>query len=117
MNRRIALGRWGENYAAGYLQERGYAILTRNFRTAHGEIDLVAQHGERLVFVEVKTRSSVAFGYPEEAVTPHKRRHLQAAALLYIEEQDWDGDWQIDVIAIISAESAANPRLEHFENI
>ncbi|MBI2268345.1 MAG: YraN family protein [Candidatus Blackburnbacteria bacterium] len=67
-----ATGRLGEDLAVGFLQKQGYKILTRNFRSHFGEVDIVAQDKKTLVFVEVKMRDDYSFGYPEEAVTPRK---------------------------------------------
>lgn len=76
----ISSGKLGEDYAVKLLKVKGYKILTRNFRSRFGEIDVVAQDGKELVFIEVKTRWSKNFGNPEEAVTPLKLRHLIKAA-------------------------------------
>jgi putative endonuclease len=125
---RQALGRWGEARAAEYLAAQGYVILERNARTPYGEIDLVVRwedtessHPRRpapiTVFVEVKTRSSNTFGFPEESVTPRKQAHLLAAAQAYIQEHpELQGDWRIDVIAIQREQSKARPDITHFEN-
>ena len=72
----IALGIYGEKLALKYLKKQKYKILEKNFRCALGEIDIVAKDGEFLVFVEVKTRSSNAFGEPMEAVDFYKQRKL-----------------------------------------
>lgn len=72
MTTTIQAGRLGEDAAVKLLQKEGYKILDRNFRSRMGEIDIVARDGSTLVFVEVKTRWSKRFGYPEEAVTPRK---------------------------------------------
>ena len=112
-----ALGRWGEAQAAEYLSQRGYLILERNVRTAYGELDLVARQGRALVFVEVKTRSSTAFGLPETSVTPRKQAHLLAAAQAYLQAHpDLDGDWRVDVIAIQRRSGSQAPEIAHFEN-
>lgn len=76
-------GKLGENFAAEYLRKKGYKILQRNFHTKFGEIDIIALDGKTLVFIEVKTRWSKEFGYPEESVTPKKIRHLIKAAWYY----------------------------------
>jgi putative endonuclease len=111
------LGQWGENLAAKYLVQSGYTVLKRNFRTPYGEIDMIAQKGEITVFVEVKTRSSQAFGYPEEAITDNKRIHLIEASQSYLQEHsDSDVDWRIDVIAIQYLGDNQEPKIEHFEN-
>jgi putative endonuclease len=114
---RQALGYWGENLAAETLTERGYQILARNARTPHGELDLVARQGTITVFIEVKTRTSTAFGLPEESVTPTKQAHLLAAAQHYLQTHpDLDGDWRIDVIAIRRLPNQ-RPEIVHFENV
>lgn len=72
MNEKQKLGRYGEERAFQYLKDRGYVFLDRNWRCAHGEIDLVMRDGNRLVFIEVKTRNGNGFGHPFEAITPNK---------------------------------------------
>lgn len=74
------LGKEGEQMAAEYLVQRGFALLHRNWRYAHFEIDIIAQKGGLLHFVEVKLRSTNKFGYPEESVTKQKFRFLLRAA-------------------------------------
>jgi len=78
------LGQEGEERAAKFLIEQGYRILERNYRTKSGEIDLIALHRDEVVFVEVKTRTSDAFGAPELAVNPRKQGRMVKAALRYI---------------------------------
>jgi putative endonuclease len=98
---RQSLGRLGEYLAADALEKRGYCLLERNFRCQYGEIDLVAQEGEDLVFVEVKTRRGTLYGLPEEAVTSRKARKLQEVAGYYLDlHQVPDCSWRIDVVAI-----------------
>lgn len=77
-------GQAGEDRAAQFLTRQGYQILTRNFLTPQGELDVVAQDKKTLVFVEVKARSSMAFGGPLTAVTPAKQKRLARAAVQYI---------------------------------
>ena len=125
--RRQKLGRWGESRAAEYLAAKQYTIVARNVRTRYGEIDLVARQEVEAggssqcvattVFVEVKTRSSVTFGYPEESITVQKRAHMVAAAQAYLQEHaELEGDWRIDVIAIQRHPSRGQPSIVHFEN-
>jgi putative endonuclease len=117
------LGRWGENRAAEYLQENGYSLIAQNIRTPYGEIDLIVQkihesseNDLTTVFVEVKTRSSQSFGYPEEAITPRKRENLISAVEHYLQENpDLAGYWRIDVIAIEQYPNRS-PIINHFEN-
>jgi len=114
---RQSLGRWGEAAAAAFLEKRGDRILARNVRTEYGEIDLVTRRGDRLVFVEVKTRTSRAFGPPETAMTPKKQAHLLAAAQAYLQERPGrEPDWQIDVIAVERFHPDFPPQITHFEN-
>jgi putative endonuclease len=124
---RQKLGRWGESLAAKYLEAKEYTIVARNVRTRYGEIDLVARQeveaGKRnqcvatTVFVEVKTRSTSTFGYPEESITVRKRAHMVAAAQAYLQEHaELEGDWRIDVIAIQRLPSGKQPSIMHFEN-
>lgn len=114
---RQALGHWGENLAANYLIQKKYEIVERNVHTPYGELDLVARQGDITVFVEVKTRTSERFGYPEDAVTPTKQAHLIAAAQSYLlNHPGLDGDWRVDVIAIQRSRSGKLPKINHFEN-
>ena len=95
------LGRLGERLAAASLEERGYHILERNFRCRFGEIDLVAEEGSDLVFVEVKTRRGIARGLPEEAVNARKARKLQEVAFSYLDLHKLpECSWRIDVVAV-----------------
>jgi putative endonuclease len=112
-----AFGHWGEDTAAAYLEERGYAILGRNFHTAHGEIDIVASKAGVLTFVEVKTRSSHSFAYPEDSVTRSKQAHMLSAAAEYLQAHPESGEsWQFDVIAI-ERKPGTGPEIVHFENV
>lgn len=78
------LGRSGENLAILELEARGYAIIERRYRTAHGEIDIIARDGETLVFVEVRRKSSDEFGTAAESVTPAKQRRVIRMAIAYL---------------------------------
>jgi len=115
-NTRQQIARWGESLAEKYLAEKGYQLISKNERTPHGEIDLIVQQETVVVFVEVKTRTSTAFGQPEEAVTPTKQAHLLASAQFFLQKHpELDGDWRIDVIAIRRKKNAP-PEIIHFEN-
>lgn len=116
------IGRWGEDLAASYLTAKGYRILDRNVYTPYGEIDIIAlqeDQGEKyLIFVEVKTRTSLEFGHPEDAVTKRKQEHLLAAIESYLQRNsELDYDWQVDVIAIQRLTLDEDPDIQHFENI
>jgi putative endonuclease len=115
------LGVWGEGMAADFLMDHGYSILDRNVRTAYGEIDLVARQvfadcGE-IVIVEVKTRSSTKYGFPEEAVSNRKKEHLIHSAEAFMQAHPELGkSWRIDVIAIQKSGVDTRPSIEHFVN-
>lgn len=102
------LGRRGEEDAARFLERRGYRVVGHGFLARRGEVDLVCRRGDRLVLVEVKTRSSDAFGAPVEAVGPRKRRCLLATAAEYRTLAGWRGP--ID-FAVVSVLPGAEPEL------
>ena len=98
---RQGLGRTGERLAAERLTQQGYRVLERNFRCTYGEIDLIAEEGDELVFVEVKTRRGVAYGLPEEAVTIRKQQKLVQVATHYLDMHQYaERAWRIDVVAV-----------------
>ena len=116
-NYRQRLGAWGELQAENYLLARGLVLLERNFRTRYGEIDLVMQYEGQLVFVEVKTRSNIKFGQPEQSVTPLKQEHLLLAAQQYlVDHQDTTDNWRVDVVAIVGRPGVTPPEILWFEN-
>ncbi len=97
---RRRLGRAGELAAAGFLERLGYRVIGTGFLARRGEIDLVCRRGDRLVLVEVKTRSSDRFGLPAEAVGPRKLRALRAAAAEYRALAGWQGHIEFAVVSI-----------------
>jgi putative endonuclease len=98
---RTRLGDRGEEAARQFLQAKGYQVLAAKYRCQWGEVDLVAQEGDELVFVEVRTRRSAAFGTPEESLTPAKVRHLLAACQHYLQQhQAADLPWRIDLVSV-----------------
>jgi putative endonuclease len=99
-NRRIQ-GKAGEDLAARFLESNGFNILERNYHFERGEIDLVAEEGDELVFIEVKARNSTLFGAPEEAVTEEKQEQVRTVADGYLFEHDIDNrPCRFDVVAI-----------------
>lgn len=80
------VGQIGENAAADVLRAKGYTILKRNYRCKHGEIDIIAEKYGDMCFVEVKTRQSLKFGWPSEAVNEEKIRHIKKSARCYLNE-------------------------------
>lgn len=112
------LGKWGEELAKSYLQEQGFEVLFHNYHTEYGEIDLIANNHGRLHFVEVKTRRTKRFGYPEEAITPKKLTHMIDSASVFMQSHsEFEGDWQIDVIAIQISTENGPPEIRCFANV
>ena len=98
---RQSLGKWGEERAVAELERRGYAILARRYRTRHGEIDIVADDGGTIVFVEVKARETGECGSAAEAVTVRKQRRLASMAVDYLARNHvTDKPCRFDVVAI-----------------
>jgi putative endonuclease len=94
-------GNDGEDRAARFLQQKGMKILERNFRFERGEIDLVAEEGDELVFIEVKARWSNTYGSPEDAVTEKKQEQIRAVAEGYLFKHDIDDrPCRFDIVAI-----------------
>ena len=96
-----ALGRWGEDLAARLLIRRGYTILGRNVRVPEvGEVDILAQDGDTLVVVEVRTRRGAPRFAPEDSVDERKQRRLAALAEAVAAEREWDGPLRVDFVAV-----------------
>ena len=114
---RKRLGNVGEEIATRELTRRGYAVRERNWRCPEGELDMVAEQGEALVFVEVRTRRGDRFGTPEESITLAKRAHLIAAAQAYLQAHSLqDRDWRIDVVAVEMSAQGRLWRVDVIEN-
>ena len=114
---RQEVGRLGEEAARKFLKKRGYRIRETGFRCPHGEIDIVAQHKDYLVFVEVRTKSSLDFGTPEESITQAKKKKLIASALTYTStHQKLPSLWRIDVVVIELDDKGKTKRIELIEN-
>ncbi len=96
----MRLGAQGEEYAAAFLRGKGYRIIERNYKTRIGELDIIANDGGTLVFVEVKTRESIAYGKPFEAVGFHKRRKIANVAMLYLKKLKNIPPCRFDVVSI-----------------
>jgi putative endonuclease len=112
---RVSLGEAGENLACEELQRRGYAILARRYRRRGGEIDIIADDGGTLVFVEVKTRTGEAFGAPTEAITWTKRRRITLLAADFMSRFGYaNRACRFDVVAI--AFDGERPACEVYRN-
>ena len=123
MRAKDVLGRTGEELAADYLTAAGYAVIERNWRCRQGEIDLVARDGATLVVVEVKTRSSLDFGHPFEAVSSAKLTRLYLLAAAWARAHPAAArDWRVDAVSVLlpgPVEPSAGPDavIEHLKGI
>jgi putative endonuclease len=107
----------GEKIARDFLTGRGYSILETNYRSPHGEVDIIARHGDCLVFVEVRTKSSREFGSPEESITSVKKERLIATAWHYCQTLEAPPpQWRIDVVAVELDRQGRPLRIELTEN-
>lgn len=114
MSDKILKGKEAENLAADFLKQQGYEIVARNYRYQRSEIDLIVRKENWLVFVEVKMRSSDAFGYPEEFVDYRKAKNIVFGAEQYTFEQNYEGNVRYDVVAISMRNG--KPEIRHFED-
>ncbi len=103
---RQALGRWGEDRAVRWYRRQGFQLLDRNWRCSRGELDVIVQRGSVVAVCEVKTRSSLAFGLPAEAVGRDKQRRIRRLAAEWLAEQERIGPVQIrfDVAEVVGRE-------------
>ncbi len=109
---RKKLGQAGEQLAASFLKKKGYTIVQRNFRCRAGELDIIAEDGDYLVIVEVKTRSSGSYGSPVEAVDLRKQRQICRTARHYLHQYAIaDRNIRFDVVAVIATDEI--PVIEH----
>ncbi len=114
---RIDIGKWGEDCACQFLTARGLKLTASNVRTPYGEIDLVMDSEGLTVFVEVKTRSNMVSGYPEESVTEDKLDRMSECALWFMDFHNKNNDpWRVDVVAVIGHPKKATPQIEWFQN-
>ncbi len=115
--KRLDKGKLGEKLAQDFLKKKGYRILETNYRCHFGEIDIVAQDQDCLVFVEVRTKSNLNFGTPEESITASKMQHFERAAANYQQCHDnLPASWRIDLVAVELDAVDQMKRIEHIEN-
>lgn len=113
MSDKIKTGNKGETLAADFFKKQGWEIVSRNYRFGKAEIDLIIRRNDWVIFVEVKTRSSVEFGEPEEFVDAPKGNRIFDAAEEWIYSNHWQGHIRFD---IVSVKLGAVPLIEHFED-
>lgn len=110
------LGKEGEDIAAKYLTDKSFKILERNYHYGHGEIDIIAEDKDQLVFIEVKTRINLEFGEPEYAITARKITQIKKMAELYLFDKEIEEiNCRFDVVAIVLGKSS-KPIIKHYEN-
>ncbi|MBE0668265.1 MAG: YraN family protein, partial [Bacteroidales bacterium] len=114
MSDRAGIGVRGEELAAGYLRQKGYTIRDRNWRSGRTEIDIIAEDGETVVFIEVKARSSDYQVHPRDAVSVPKQRTIIYAASNYIDQYNLNKDARFDIITVIF--SGSDITIDHIEN-
>lgn len=111
---RRVFGTTVENEIAEHLARQGYRVLARQYKTPFGEVDLICQDGDEVVFVEVKARTSGAYGYPEQSVHPGKLRKIVRSAQAFMQKRPPDEPWRVDVVAV---ETAPAVRITHLKAV
>lgn len=117
MKEHIELGNIGESLAESYLKNKNYEIIARNFKNKIGEIDIIAKQQETIIFVEVKTSSSLKFGSPRERITYHKINKIRQVAISYLKLKGlyYKVSVRFDCLEILG--NAQDHKIEHYENI
>jgi len=108
------LGIWGERIAENYLRSKGYRLIARNYRIGRGEIDLIFESENICVFVEVKTRSSEAYGRPEEFVDERKQDMIHQCAERFMDERPLIGEIRFDIFGVLGAKNRF--KMKHWES-
>lgn len=110
------LGNEGEEIATAYLESKDWLILDRNYRFEKAEVDIVATDRNYIIFVEVKSRSNIFFGYPEDYITPQKEENIKKAAEAWVYERKMEtAVVRFDVVSIVQQGNKA-PEITHFED-
>ena len=110
------LGKWGEDLAADYLQRKGYTIIERDWKSGKRDLDIIAQDGNVIVFVEVKTRRNRLYGNPEESVDYHKLQNLQQAISHYVKFKHIRQEIRFDIISIVGT-VGTDPDIQHIQDV
>jgi len=117
-NYRQKLGIMGEKMAAEYLKKKGYQIIDKNFRTREGEIDLIAEKNKELIFIEVKTRTSLTYGFPEEAVDSKKQQKIFTVINRYLENRGLNPTkWHLEIITLFFDRKKHRLSWRHLKNL
>ena len=110
------LGKWGEDLAATFLEEKGYQIIERDWKSGHHDLDIVAKEGDTLIIREVKTRRNRLFGNPEEAIDYKKRKSLQSAINHYVKTHRFGSSVRFDIISIVGT-IGSKPEIDHIIDV
>ena len=113
----LRTGQIGENIAREYLENKGYKFIEQNYKNKWGEIDLICEKDETIVFIEVKTRTEDRFGSPELAINNKKIQRLIKNSMAYMKFNKIDKSYRIDAISIILEGSGQAQKMNHYENI
>jgi putative endonuclease len=120
-DRRVRLGRRGEDLAIAELTHRGYEVVARNWRCQAGEVDIIARRDAAVHFFEVRTRRGREYGTPEESLTPAKQRRMIDVALTYLAEHGLEdvheADWRVGMVAVEMDRTGRLLRLEVYDSI
>ncbi len=111
------LGKWGEEVASAYLQEKGYVILEHDWHSGHRDIDIIARQDDVIVFVEVKTRRNTVFGQPEQAVDYKKQQNLRHAINHYVKCRRLCASIRFDIITVVGTLGCPHPAINHIEDV
>jgi len=114
---KIRLGQYGETLAARFLERHGWRVTSRNFHTRFGEIDLIAEKPDEILFCEVKTRTSDDYGYPETAVDYFKVRRLMKAIGFYSQARRINKFWRLDIVSVEINRENKTAKFNWFKNI
>ena len=119
-DRRAATGRAGEAAALEYLTRKGYVLITRNYRCRLGEVDLIMRQGEKLAFIEVRSRSGDGFGLPQESVRAEKVARIHRIAQYFLSYElkgSWKGEVNLEVVAVRFDPGGGLKKIEHIVDL
>lgn len=110
------LGKWGEDMAIAQLEQEGFTIVERDWKSGRRDIDIIALDGDTMVFVEVKTRRNRLFGEPEEAIDWHKQQNLILAINHYVKQKRIRQEIRFDVVSVIGI-PGTTPEINHIKDV
>ena len=114
-------GNWGEGIARQFLEKKGFCLITSNFRTKWGEIDLIMEEDKTVVFVEVKLKMGENYGLPEEMISSRKLRKIKKVAEIFLRDhpdlKEKKEGFRFDAVCIVTDERGSPKRISHYENL